>query len=135
MPLRDGSSASVVALMFKAFALVGAAEAGDRLFLPIASQQPLTQSLTQSNEAVYVYDVNRAWAETPQLIPAGAVPQGYYVEAPIPQQDSSVPTSWALAGAALLGVGAYYAGRVATLGAGGSVRTSGGIVRSSAEVD
>ena len=125
MPLRDGSSASVVALMFKAFALVGAAEAGDRLFLPIASQQPLTQS----NEAVYVYDVNRAWAETPQLIPAGAVPQGYYVEAPIPQQDSSVPTSWALAGAALLGVGAYYAGRVATLGAGGSVRASGDTAR------
>ena len=130
MPLRDGSSASVVALMFKAFALVGAAEAGDRLFLPIASQQPLTQSLTQSNEAVYVYDVNRAWAETPQLIPAGAVPQGYYVDA-LPQQDRSVPMSWAVAGAALLGLGAYYAGRVATLGAGGSVRASGNIALAS----
>ena len=104
--------------MFALYALFSVAEAGDRLFLPIAGQQPLTQS----GETVYV-PVNQAWAETPQLVPAGAIPQGYYVDV-LPQEERSVPMSWAVAGAVLLGVGAYYAGRVATLGAGGSVRSS-----------
>jgi hypothetical protein len=68
--------------MFALYALFSIAEAGDRLFLPIANL-PGQQPLTQSSETIYV-PVNQAWAETPQLVPAGAIPQGYYVDA-IPQ--------------------------------------------------
>jgi len=103
--------------MFALYALLSPAEAGDRLFLPIANV-PGQQPLTQMSEAVYV-PLNQAWAETPQMMPAGAVPQGYYVDA-TPQQESSVPVSWALSGALLVGLGVYYTTRVATLGTGGS---------------
>ena len=104
----------------KGAALFSVAEAGDRLFMPIAGQQPVVQS--SENVYVPIYDVNQ------QLVPAGAVPQGSYVDV-LPEQVRSVPMSWAFAGAALLGAGAYYAGRMATLGAGGSVRASGRTVR------
>ena len=68
-------------------------------------------------------------AVSPAIDPAlyqYAIPQQfegapYYVEVP-PQEERSVPMSWAFAGGALLGLGAYYAGRVATLGTGGNVR-------------
>jgi hypothetical protein len=62
--------------MFAFYVLPALAAAGDRLFLPVANlqgQQPLTQTS-------YV-PLNQAWAETPQLMPAGALPQGYYVDA------------------------------------------------------
>jgi len=96
-------------------ALLGTAEAGERLFLPVASVQ---QPVTQSDAYVPLYSVN-GLVETPQLVPA-AVPQGYYVESTAPPQDSSMPMSWAFTGALLAGAGAYYATRVATLGTGGS---------------
>jgi hypothetical protein len=99
--------------MFALYVLPVFAAAGDRLFLPIANLQG-QQPLTQASETVHV-PLNQAWAETPQL----AVPQGYYVEA-VPQQDRSVPMSWAFTGAFLVAFGATYAARVATLGTGGS---------------
>jgi transketolase len=102
------------ALMFALYAIFSVAEAGDRLGLPIASQQPLTHSV----DTAFV-SVNQAWAETRQFAAVGPVPQGYYVDVQ-PQQDRSVPLSWALAGAVLLGMGAYHAGRVATGAVGGN---------------
>ena len=114
----NDSSASVVARMLALYPFVAFGGAGDRLFLPIAN--PAQQPLIQSSETVYV-PVDQAWAETPQFVPVGAVPHGYYLEAIPQQQDRSVSMSWAFAGAVLVGLGAYYAGRVATLGTGGNV--------------
>ena len=115
--LFHGSGTGVAARMLALYALLGFAAAGERLFLPI-NNLPGQQSPSQTGEVVYV-PVDQAWAAQPQLLPAGAVPQGYYVGAIPQQEDRSVSMSWAFTGALLLGMGMYYTSHVATLGAGG----------------